>query len=458
MNKDFNEFKKFIYNKKVAIIGLGISNMPLIEFLSNLGARVTGFDKKNEDELGKDIRKLKEKGVNFELGSNYLDKLSNFDVVFRTPSMRVDHPILTKAKSEGAYITSEMEQFIKYCPAKLFCVTGSDGKTTTTTLIYNMLKAEGYTVWIGGNIGNPLFTEIEKIKKEDMIVLELSSFQLMSIKEPVEVALITNVSPNHLDIHKDMEEYIEAKKNIFKYQRKDDLLVINEDNKVTKSMEKECIGRILKFTMKEKLKKGAFFYDEHLYINEKKVCNMNEVKLKGMHNIENLLAAFCCVSEDISIDSMEKVAKNFAGVEHRLELVKEIQGVKYFNDSIASSPTRTLAGLKSFDRPVILIAGGYDKNISFDILAKEGISHIKHLILLGDTKYKIEEAFKNIMKDSNQYIPISICNSIEEAVNIAKENAKFGDIVTLSPACASFDMFKNFEERGNKFKSIINNL
>ncbi|MBU5270004.1 UDP-N-acetylmuramoyl-L-alanine--D-glutamate ligase [Clostridium cochlearium] len=458
MNKDFNEFKKFIYNKKVAIIGLGISNMPLIEFLSNLGARVTGFDKKNEDELGKDIEKLKEKGVNFELGSNYLDKLSNFDVVFRTPSMRVDHPILTKAKSEGAYITSEMEQFIKYCPAKLFCVTGSDGKTTSTTLIYNMLKAEGYTVWIGGNIGTPLFTEIEKIKKEDMVVLELSSFQLMSIKEPVEVALITNVSPNHLDIHKDMEEYIEAKKNIFKYQRKDDLLVINEDNKVTKSMEKECIGRVLKFSMKEKLKKGAFFYDEHLYINEKKVCNMNEVKLKGMHNIENLLAAFCCVSEDISIDSMGKVAKNFAGVEHRLELVKEIQGVKYFNDSIASSPTRTLAGLKSFDRPVILIAGGYDKNISFDILAKEGISHIKHLILLGDTKYKIEEAFKNIMKDSNQYIPISICNSIEEAVNIAKENAKFGDIVTLSPACASFDMFKNFEERGNKFKSIINNL
>ncbi|MBE6065537.1 UDP-N-acetylmuramoyl-L-alanine--D-glutamate ligase [Clostridium cochlearium] len=458
MNKDFNEFKKFIYNKKVAIIGLGISNMPLIEFLSNLGARVTGFDKKNEDELGKDIEKLKEKGVNFELGSNYLDKLSNFDVVFRTPSMRVDHPILTKAKSEGAYITSEMEQFIKYCPAKLFCVTGSDGKTTTTTLIYNMLKAEGYTVWIGGNIGTPLFTEIEKIKKEDMVVLELSSFQLMSIKEPVEVALITNVSPNHLDIHKDMEEYIEAKKNIFKYQRKDDLLVINEDNKVTKSMEKECIGRVLKFSMKEKLKKGAFFYDEYLYINEKKVCNMNEVKLKGMHNIENLLAAFCCVSEDISIDSMGKVAKNFAGVEHRLELVKEIQGVKYFNDSIASSPTRTLAGLKSFDRPVILIAGGYDKNISFDILAKEGISHIKHLILLGDTKYKIEEAFKNIMKDSNQYIPISICNSIEEAVNIAKENAKFGDIVTLSPACASFDMFKNFEERGNKFKSIINNL
>ncbi|NME95076.1 UDP-N-acetylmuramoyl-L-alanine--D-glutamate ligase [Clostridium cochlearium] len=458
MNKDFNEFKKFIYNKKVAIIGLGISNMPLIEFLSNLGARVTGFDKKNEDELGKDIEKLKEKGVNFELGSNYLDKLSNFDVVFRTPSMRVDHPILTKAKSEGAYITSEMEQFIKYCPAKLFCVTGSDGKTTTTTLIYNMLKAEGYTVWIGGNIGTPLFTKIEKIKKEDMVVLELSSFQLMSIKEPVEVALITNVSPNHLDIHKDMEEYIEAKKNIFKYQRKDDLLVINEDNKVTKSMEKECIGRVLKFSMKEKLKKGAFFYDEYLYINEKKVCNMNEVKLKGMHNIENLLAAFCCVSEDISIDSMGKVAKNFAGVEHRLELVKEIQGVKYFNDSIASSPTRTLAGLKSFDRPVILIAGGYDKNISFDILAKEGISHIKHLILLGDTKYKIEEAFKNIMKDSNQYIPISICNSIEEAVNIAKENAKFGDIVTLSPACASFDMFKNFEERGNKFKSIINNL
>ncbi|BDR68383.1 UDP-N-acetylmuramoylalanine--D-glutamate ligase [Clostridium tetani] len=458
MNKDFNEFKKFIYNKKVAIIGLGISNMPLVEFLSNLGARVTGFDKKNENELENNINELRAKGVNFELGENYLDKLSNFDVVFRTPSMRTDHPILIKAKSEGAYITSEMEEFIKYCPAKLFCITGSDGKTTTTTLIYNILKTEGYIVWVGGNIGNPLFTKIEEIKKDDKVVLELSSFQLMSIKEPIEVALVTNVSPNHLDIHKDMEEYIEAKKNIFKYQRENDLLVINEDNKITKSMEEECRGRLLKFSMKEKLKEGSFYYNEDLYINEKKVCNVSEVKLKGMHNVENLLAAFSCVSEDSSIDSMREVAKNFNGVEHRLEFVKEIQEVKYFNDSIASSPTRTLAALQSFDRPVILIAGGYDKKISFEVLAKEGISHIKHLILLGDTKYKIEEAFKKVMRDSSEDLPISICNSIEEAINIAKENGESGDVVTLSPACASFDMFKNFEERGNKFKSIIRNL
>lgn len=458
MNRDFNEFKKFIYNKKVAIIGLGISNMPLAEFVFNLGAKVTVFDRKNEDELESNIIDLKSKGINFQLGENYLDKLSKFDVVFRTPSMRVDHPILIKAKSEGAYITSEMEEFIKYCPAKLFSITGSDGKTTTTTLIYNMLKTEGNTVWVGGNIGNPLFSKIEQIKNEDKVVLELSSFQLMSIREPMEVALVTNISPNHLDIHKDMEEYIETKKNIFKYQRNDDLLVINEDNKITKSMEKECKGRLMKFSMKERLKEGSFYYNGDLYINKKKVCNISEVKLKGMHNIENLLAAFCCVSEDVSIESMREVAKSFNGVEHRLEFVKEIQGVKYFNDSIASSPTRTLAALRSFDRPVILIAGGYDKNISFRILAEEGIYYIKHLILLGDTKFKMEEAFKKIMEDRGQYVPISICNSIEEAIYIAKENAETGDIITLSPSCASFDMFKNFEQRGNKFKDIIKNL
>lgn len=458
MNRDFNEFKKFIYNKKVAIIGLGISNMPLAEFVFNLGAKVTVFDRKNEDELESNIIDLKSKGINFQLGENYLDKLSKFDVVFRTPSMRVDHPILIKAKSEGAYITSEMEEFIKYCPAKLFSITGSDGKTTTTTLIYNMLKTEGNTVWVGGNIGNPLFSKIEQIKNEDKVVLELSSFQLMSIREPMEVALVTNISPNHLDIHKDMEEYIETKKNIFKYQRNDDLLVINEDNKITKSMEKECKGRLMKFSIKERLKEGSFYYNGDLYINKKKVCNISEVKLKGMHNIENLLAAFCCVSEDVSIESMREVAKSFNGVEHRLEFVKEIQGVKYFNDSIASSPTRTLAALRSFDRPVILIAGGYDKNISFRILAEEGIYYIKHLILLGDTKFKMEEAFKKIMEDRGQYVPISICNSIEEAIYIAKENAETGDIITLSPSCASFDMFKNFEQRGNKFKDIIKNL
>lgn len=458
MNRDFNEFKKFIYNKKVAIIGLGISNMPLAEFVFNLGAKVTVFDRKNEDELESNIIDLKSKGINFQLGENYLDKLSKFDVVFRTPSMRIDHPILIKAKSEGAYITSEMEEFIKYCPAKLFSITGSDGKTTTTTLIYNMLKTEGNTVWLGGNIGNPLFSKIEQIKNRDKVVLELSSFQLMSIREPMEVALVTNISPNHLDIHKDMEEYIETKKNIFKYQRNDDLLVINEDNKITKSMEKECKGRLMKFSMKERLKEGSFYYNGDLYINKKKVCNISEVKLKGMHNIENLLAAFCCVSEDVSIESMREVTKSFNGVEHRLEFVKEIQGVKYFNDSIASSPTRTLAALRSFDRPVILIAGGYDKNISFRILAEEGIPYIKHLILLGDTKFKIEEAFKKIMEDRGQYIPISICNSIEESIYIAKENAETGDIITLSPSCASFDMFKNFEQRGNKFKDIIKNL
>jgi UDP-N-acetylmuramoylalanine--D-glutamate ligase len=458
MKKNFEHFKNFIKEKKVAVVGIGISNTPLINFLVKLGAQVSAFDKKNEEQLGKTAKEFKEKGIKLILGEHYLENLKGFDVVFKTPSMRIDSPALVAAKETGTYVTSEMEEFIKYCPAKIYGVTGSDGKTTTTTLIYNILKEQGYKTWIGGNIGIPLFTRIEDISAEDKVVLELSSFQLMTMNVSPDIAIVTNLSPNHLDIHKNMEEYVNSKRNIFKYQEGNDLLVLNKDNEITNCMIKDAKGRVVTFSIKDGSEQNGCLKNGDLYINKKKICNLDEIKIKGMHNVENLLAAFCAVSEETDINSMRKVATTFTGVEHRSEFVREIDGVKYYNDSIASSPSRTLAGLKAFEKPVILIAGGYDKKIPFEPLAEEGYDRIKALILIGATKYKIKNAFDIVADKKNIKFPIIVEDTLESAVYKAKEISVSGDIVTLSPACASFDMFPNFEIRGNVFKDILKNI
>lgn len=458
MKDEFKNFKKFIKGKKTAVVGIGISNRPLIDFLLKLGAQISAFDKKDEDQIGEYAKELKNKGVKLVLGQNYLGSLNNFDVIFKTPSMRIDSPALAAERDRGAYITSEMAEFIKYCPAKMYGVTGSDGKTTTTTLIYNILKEEGYRSWVGGNIGTPLFSKIEEIKPDDKVVLELSSFQLMGMEVSPEVAVVTNISPNHLDIHKDMKEYVDAKKNIFKHQNSNDVVILNKDNEYTNSMVKEAVGKVEQFSIEKKLESGGYLKGDSLYIDRAEVCKISEVKLMGMHNIADLLTAFVSVKDDVCVQSMRKVATTFKGVEHRCEFVRELEGVKYYNDSIATSPTRALAGLKAFEKPVILIAGGYDKKIPFDILAEEGYSKIKTLILMGATKEKILKAFRKLNEEKNIKVEIILVNSLKEAVCKAKEIAAKGDIVTLSPACASFDLYPNFEARGNEFKDLINNL
>lgn len=458
MRKDFKEFKDFIRDKKVAVVGIGVSNIPLINFLVKLDAKVTAFDIKTEDKLGMIAEEFKNKGVKLSLGENYLDNLSGFDVVFKTPSMRIDCDALVRAKEEEAYITSEMEEFVRYCKGKIYGVTGSDGKTTTTTIISKLLEKQGYKTWVGGNIGTPLFSQIEDIKKDDMVVLELSSFQLMTMDLPIDVAICTNLAPNHLDMHKDMQEYIDAKKNIFLYGEKDGVLVVNRENEITYSFEKEAKGEVREFSSKRILKNGAYYNDGKLYLEGQEVISRNEMLLKGMHNVENYLASFIATKDDVEINTMKEVCKTFGGVEHRCELVREIDGVKYYNDSIASSPTRTLAGLKAFDEEVILIAGGYDKHIPFKPLAEEGYKFIKTLILLGDTKEKIKNAFNKLKEEKGIEVKIIEVNNLEEAVDKAREISESGDIVTLSPACASFDMFPNFMVRGDKFKQIVNKL
>lgn len=456
--KDFCEFKKFINGKSVAVVGLGVSNIPLINFLVKLGANVTGFDMKSEEALGEVAVDFKKKGVKLELGEKYLEKLTGYEVVFKTPSMRIDCEALVRSKKEGAYITSEMEEFVRYCKGKIYAITGSDGKTTTTTIISKLLEAQGYKTWVGGNIGTPLFSNIEEIEENHMVVLELSSFQLMTMNLPVDVAVVTNLAPNHLDMHKDMQEYIDAKKNIFLYQNNDSVLVLNRENDITYGFESEAKGEIREFSSKRVLNNGAYFDEGILYLDGNVVCKKDDIVIKGMHNVENYLAAFAATKDNVEIETMKKVAESFAGVEHRCELVREVNGVKYYNDSIASSPTRALAGLFAFERKVILIAGGYDKHIPFEPLAEEGYPFIKELILLGDTKELIKEVFDKLMLNKNINIPIVMVDSLEEAVNKAKEISEDGDIVTLSPACASFDMFPNFAVRGNKFKEIVNSL
>ena len=464
INEKLEEFKQKIKGKEIAVMGMGISNTPLIRYLMDLDVNITVFDKKNEDELDKSlVEEYELQGVRFSLGDNYLDNLHGFDLIFRTPGMRPDIPALQKEIDRGAVLTSEIEMLIELCPSKVIGVTGSDGKTTTTTLIYKMLCEAGYHCYLGGNIGTPLFAEIDKMLPEDIIVLELSSFQLMTLRKSPGISIVTNVSPNHLDIHKSYEEYIAAKKNIFAYQSSSDIVVLNYDNDITREFAEQAKGEVRFFSIRSNLDSGVILENDEIKIanagEKTPVIRTDEILLLGMHNVENACTAIAAVKDMVSIENIRNVLKTFKGVPHRNEFVREVQGVKWYNDSIGSSPTRTIAGLASFKDEVILIAGGYDKHLDYTNMGKYIVDHVKVLVLLGQTKEKIKEATMQELKSRElRSLPIYECNTLEEAVLKAYQSASSGDTVFFSPASASFDMFKNFEERGNKFKEIVNNL
>lgn len=464
-NKNLDEFKAYIKGKYVAIMGMGISNTPLIKYLMDLDANITVFDKKTEEELDKAlIEEYAIQGVKFSLGENYLKNLVGYDIIFRSPSMRPDTPELEKELDRGAILTSEIEMLIDLCPGKIIAVTGSDGKTTTTTLIYKMLQEANYHCYLGGNIGIPLFAKIDEMKPEDIIVLELSSFQLMTLKKSPQIAVVTNVSPNHLDIHKSYEEYIEAKKNIFKYQDKDGIVVLNYDNDITRDFSLEAKGEVRYFSTKVKLDDGVILDNDIIKISDGKIrtqiINTDEILLLGRHNIENACTAIAAVKDLVPPECIVKVLTTFKGVEHREEFVRTINGARWYNDSIGSSPTRTIAGLLSFKNKVILIAGGYDKHLDYTDLGRYIVDHVKALILLGQTREKIKVATcaELANRENKIDLPIIECDTLEEAVKSAYDIAKEGDTVFFSPASASFDMFKNFEERGNKYKELVEKL
>ena len=458
---DCKQFFAKLKDKKIAMCGIGVSNTPLILSFLEKGARVFACDRRTREQIGPMAETLEKAGAELRLGETYLDDLE-VDIIFRTPGMSFNLPELEAARKRGIAVTSEMEVFFALCPATIFAITGSDGKTTTTTLIAKMLEAQGKRVYMGGNIGNPLLPEIENITADDFVVVELSSFQLISMRKSPDVAVVTNVAPNHLDVHKDMDEYVEAKRNILMHQNAFSRTVLNYDNEITAGFKANVRGQSLGFSMERPIKNGAWL-DENGMLHmayrgiDAPVMHKNDITILGDHNVANYLSAISAVWGYVSISNIRQVAKEFTGVEHRIEFVREIDGVKYYNDSIASSPTRTIAGLKAFEGNVILIAGGYDKKIPFEPMAPYVIDKVKLLLLSGPTAEKIETAIKTNenYKGSPEIVRVQ---NIDEAVKVARQRAKAGDVVTLSPACASFDAFPNFTARGNHFKRLVENL
>ena len=447
MESAFEKYFSSLKGKKIAVLGLGVSNRPLVRLLLEYGCTVTGCDRTPMDKLDAEVLKL---GCELRVGDGYLDDLQA-DIVFRTPGMHPANPALEELRRRGAKITSEMEVFFEVCPCHTIAVTGSDGKTTTTTLISQMLKAAGYTVWLGGNIGTPLLPLCRQMKAEDYAVVELSSFQLMDMERSPERAVVTNLAPNHLDVHKDMDEYVDAKKNIFRFQSEADLLVLNADNAITDAFTGNGITR--KFS---RIASGdATVVNGIICRDGLEVLNTEDILIPGVHNIENYMAAMLAVEGLVDDETIRTVAKTFGGVEHRIELVRIKDGVRFYNDSIASSPSRTIAGLHSFPEKVILIAGGYDKHIPYDVLGPEICAHVKKLFLGGATGPKIREAVEQCGAKQPE---IMDCGDFESAVRAAAAAAVTGDVVLMSPASAAFDQFKNFMVRGDFYKKLVMEL
>lgn len=461
MNKVDNFFNE-IKGKRVCFVGIGTSNLPLIELFSKKGAIVSACDRQSYEALGENAKRAEKAGAELILGDDYLDNIDT-DILFRSPGTPFYKPELEALKQKGVVVTSEMEVFFDLCPCKIIAVTGSDGKTTTTTIISELLKASGKKVHLGGNIGTPLLPIIESINEDDYAVVELSSFQLISMRKSPEIAVVTNLAPNHLDIHKDMQEYVDSKKNIILHQNAFSKAVLNLDNAISNSFSSDVRGKLVIFSRKTKVDNGAYLDGDTIVYSDygkiTPVMNYKDIRIAGMHNVENYLAAISAVWGIVDVDTIVNIAKTFGGVEHRAEFVREFEGVEYYNDSIASSPTRTILGtLSLYDEKIILIAGGYDKHIPYEPLGPVICDKVKLLILMGDTAPKIEKAVKESANYSQDNPVIINVENMEQAVSIARERAEKGDKVSLSPASASFGLYKNFVERGNHFKAIVNGL
>ena len=462
-NQKLEKFEEYIKNKKIAVIGIGVSNIPLIDYLFEKEAKVTIFDDREEEKISKDILdKIKKYKFDYYFGKRNLDNLHGFEVIFRSPSCLPTKPELVREKERGAVITTEIEQLIKMAPCKVIGITGSDGKTTTTTLTAKILEDGGYNVYLGGNIGIPLFTKLKEIKPEDIIVLELSSFQLMDMEVSPDISAITNITPNHLNVHKDYQEYIDAKKNIYKHQKSTGILVLNADNELTNSCQNDANGDVILFSSKQRLDYGYIVEDGII-----KECNdgirrhlisQDEIKLKGIHNLQNICTALALTKDLVSTEKALNTIKEFSGVKHRLELVRVFNGVEWYNDSASTSPTRGISALNSFNKEIVLIAGGADKNLDYTPLGIKIVEKVKSLILIGQTASKIYEAVKIEEEKQNKKVDIHMCETFKQSLELAKRIAKPGQIVLFSPASTSFDMFKDMYDRGDKFRKEVNDF
>ncbi len=460
MNEAAKHYFSALKGKRICFIGAGVSHRELIDIFTQYGAQVTLCDRLASDKFDPELRRrYAAEGVELRLGDSYLEGLAGFDEIFRSPGLSYNNEKLQQARAAGAHITGEIQKFFEIAPCRTIAVTGSDGKTTTTTLIAQMLRAAGYTVHLGGNIGTPLLPQALSMASDDIAAVELSSFQLMSMQPQPDVALVTNVTPNHLDYHGTMEEYIAAKRNVLCWQKPQQTAVLNDDCAVTRGFAGAVRGKLRLFSSEHALSDGAYIADGWVNIarggHSERVIEVSKIALRGFHNAVNVAAAAAAVMELCPAHCIAEVACTFTGVEHRIEPVRTLRGVQYYNDSIATSPTRTVAGLRAFgDKKMILIAGGYDKKISYVPLAPELVAHVKLLILTGATAPKIEAALRECPNYTGSPCIVH-AKDLAAAVSAAASSAADGDIVMLSPASASFDCFRNFEERGRCFKELV---
>lgn len=450
--------------KRIAVLGIGVSNLSVIPFLVSTGARVVACDAKPAAELHAVLENLKGLPVEFHLGPSYLDDLESFDMMVVTPGMRRDLPQLVRARDRGVEETSELRLFFQLCPSRIIGITGSDGKTTTTTITGLVFKAAGKDVFVGGNIGTPLLGRVFDMRPDSIAVLELSSFQLQQLGMSPNIGVVLNVHPNHLDYHPTMEEYIEAKANIFLHQQPGDFAVLNADNRISREMVPRCPAGVVFFSRLSEVESGAFLRGDQIWLRlngrEEFVCSREDIQIPGDHNVENILATTAIAGlEGISSSVLRNVIREFKGVEHRIELVGEVSGIRFYDDSISTTPSRAIAGLRSFKQPIVLIAGGYDKHLPFDEFAEVAIERARAIVLLGATASKIEEAVRAAgVRRGHMPMMIHAEGGLEDAVNKAFDAAQSGDVILLSPACASFDMFRNYKERGLRFKEIVKDI
>lgn len=428
-NEKLEQFNKFTSSKKIAIIGLGVSNLPLLDYFHNLSCKISVFDNRTKEELNKEtIEKIDRYGIKYFGGENNLENLKGFDIIFRSPIVMPYRKEIKEEQERGALVTSEIEMVLKLTPSKVIGITGTEGKTTTTSIIYEIIKKSGYKCFLGGNIGKPIFTEVKNMRPEDIIVLEMSSFQLTNMKVSPQISVVTNIFPDHLNVHSSYEEYREEKKNIFKHQNESGIIVLNYDNEYTREFAKQANGKVIFFSSKEKLEDG-FIYDNNdgiiKYCEDgvrRHLIKKEEIKLRGIHNYENICTALAATSSLVNLETAIQAIKEFNGVEHRLEFVREKNNIKWYNDSIGTSPASTIAGLNAFDENIILLAGGSDKGLDYKEVGEVVADKVQTLILTGPTATKIEEATRKAPK--GEKVEICYVENMRRSSETSKQKSK----------------------------------
>jgi UDP-N-acetylmuramoylalanine--D-glutamate ligase len=465
--------KDALADKRVVVLGLARQGTALARFLVQVGAEVTVSDMQDEAALADQLAELEGLPVRYVLGKHPLSLLDRADLLCLSGGVPVDIPPVERARRRSIPLSNDAQIFLERCPAPVIGVTGSAGKTTTTALVGEMCRAGGFRTWVGGNIGNPLIADLDKIKPEDRVVMELSSFQLELMTASPHVAAVLNITPNHLDRHKTMEAYVAAKRNIVAHQGPEDFALLSYDDANARALALDTAAHLLWFSGGTEVEEGAFRIfrekDEtngeltlRLAGDDHMICRASEVQLLGRHNLLNVLAASALAGvAGVSVEAMRQVATTFSGVEHRLELVRELGAVRWYDDSIATAPERTLAALRSFKEPIVLLAGGRDKELPWDEFAHEAVRRVRHMVTFGEAGPMIARVVERKAGERGQeggLEGITQVDTLEEAVETAARLARPGDVVLLSPGGTSFDAFRDFAERGARFKELVQQL